>query len=320
MTSDFNSGCFPSVARVTVILFGVFMPLSSGAADNTCLPKTIAQALKRNADALNPVTASWELKRSSRLSLDELLKLLREPAMRGFFDPEYVTLTFQEGKFYYNHKATQWADNKYSEWNVDTRFDGSVMYGGDSTRSRQTVGISDLNYLRTHHPDWNVYAADYFEAAGFEVHTEQGSIDRPPESELLYLVGHGCRVASVKDVTLESKKGVLVGTTGPEGRVTFLLDPAMQYAVVEMHKYSRNGELAQATANSQLIELNSPRVWLPQRSHVINYTFVTIPGKIAKEPLFSTEIVVKELHQNVWPPSRFVIELFQAWNYRGRHA
>ena len=69
--------------RLSSLVF--FMPLSSGAADNTCLPKTIAQALKRNADALNPVTASRELKRSSRLSLDELLKLLREPAMRGSF-------------------------------------------------------------------------------------------------------------------------------------------------------------------------------------------------------------------------------------------
>ena len=161
------------------------------------VPAAVALAVRHNANALNPLTVSWEQKSTSPLALDDLLALIRRPNQRELLLPEYVTMTYQGGVMCYNRRKTQWVGKGYSKWNSDITFDGKLLYSSDTTQIIRSVAIRDLEHLRAYCPKCYVLYAEYFEAAGFQVHNRNVTIHQPPESLLLYLIGHGAGVTAL---------------------------------------------------------------------------------------------------------------------------
>jgi hypothetical protein len=272
------------------------------------VPKAANEALARNETALNTLTVSWERTRRSHLPLDQLLRLIKWPNEKAFFHPEYVTLTYQDGRLCYNCKQTQWMEDRFRQVTSDIKFDGKALFIGNLRRSRPVVTIFDSDKLKTYEPECYVLYAEYLEAAGFEVHNRNATVHQPPESEVLYLIRQGADISNVRYVTAHSSKCLLVEVTRAEGRDVFVCDSAMQYAVREMKKYGRNGRLTQTTVNSQFVELPSPHIWLPMQCRVSNHNWHTIPETISKEPIIVTDIHVKELSQKAWPASHFMID------------
>ena len=304
LTENGNGLLAALVAGAIVVLAdGLSAPASGGD-----LPTEVVQALKDNGAALNPVTISWETKRSSRLPLDELLQLIKQPDEKAIFHPAYGTLTCQEGKFHCNHKYTQWATSRLLTLSYDKTFDGKLFYSADNTPVSPLAVVLDLDHLKTYHPDWSIFSVDYLEAAGFMFHSLRGTIERPPESLVLYLIDQKGQVLNVREATVDSKQCLLVEVTTAAGRIAFFLDLAMQYAVRKMEKYNGNGDLTRTTVNSQFVELPSPHVWLPRRCRVSDYTWYGVPQTVPKEPIVLTDIVVEEPSQKSWPPDRFVID------------
>lgn len=271
------------------------------------LPDQIVQDLKRNAASLNPLTVSWDRKRRSGLALEPLLDVIQSRDEKHFLEPEHDTVIYQQEKLWVNTKGAQWAGKKLVMINSDTAFDGELVYVSDSTTPIASVVIMDPAYLATQ-PDHFLYYCEYLEAAGFRVHNRHGTFRRPPESEVLSLIGRGGTASSVRNSVLDSDQCVEVEVTLPEGRRIFWLDQARQHAVRKHEHYNKNGALVRTTINSQFEELRSPRVWLPRRSLVRDHTWHTIPDKVFKDPILTTSLEVTDLSRKTWPSDRFVID------------
>ena len=193
-----NRQCFQVVlAGILIPAIAHILPVPSRGED---LPAQVVRDLKDNTAAVNRLTISWEQSRSSRLALDELLEFIKAPGRRAFFHTEYKTVIYQEGKLSCNTKYTQWIDGKFIKVNHDCAFDGKLLYVGDSTDLIPSVIIRDLGNLAAYNTEYYVYYCEYLEAAGFKVHNRHGTIHRAPESDLLYLIGHGGQISSVRDV------------------------------------------------------------------------------------------------------------------------
>jgi hypothetical protein len=295
-----------ALATIAALENGI-TPLA-GAAE---LPEAVLQALRSNALALNPLTVSWTQERSSSLPLEKLLQDTKQPDEKALFNPQDVTLSYQGGAFLCFRKYTEWEkrSGEFFTWYSDCRFDGQALYDGNSMNRRPLITVEDLNYARTHYPNAKRFFAEYLVAAGFQVHNRNATIERPPESELLYLLDSGGQVSNVHDVTDDSNTLLAVDVSTSDGRARFLLDPAMRYAVHRTERFNQNNELTQTTVNSQFVELPSPHVWLPEKSQVSDYTWWTIAGTIAKTPFIVTDFHVTKLSQELKPPDQFAIAL-----------
>ena len=267
----------------------------------------VVRDLDSNTAGVRQLSVSWERSRSSKLALDDLLKLIATPDDKDFFLPEFNTVIYQQGKIWRNRTSKDWSDGRLYDRNDDHAFDGKLLYFSDSTREFPVIGILDLDYLATRNSDNFVFYCEFLEAAGYKVYNRFGTIHQPPESELLHLVNHGAEVTGIRLDNVETSTCLSVIVTTQEGRVAFWLDVDKQYAVRKRVSYNYLGKKLTTTVNSEFAEINSPHVWLPKRSVVSHYTWPTIPDNISSDPIVLTDIVVKDLSQKVWPPERFVI-------------
>jgi hypothetical protein len=306
--SEYSNKVSVIVAAIAIVAMEHIFVASARGAD---LPETVVLALKSNAAALDPVTVSWKQSRSSPTSLEELLQLTKQPDEKAFFHPENVTVTFQGNAFLCFRKQIQWEKRSqdYMTWYRDCRFDGKALYTGNSMERRPLISVEDLNFAKKRFPNANRYHAEYFVASGFKVHNKNATIERPPESDLLYLVDHGGQISNGREVVIDSRALLSVDVLRADGRTRFLLDPSMQYAVYQSEQYNSEGTMTQKTTNGQFVELSSPHVWLPKHCRVDDYTWWTISKTVSTQPIVITNIEVEQLGQQLEPETRFVIDL-----------
>jgi hypothetical protein len=300
------------LAAALASAIGQHLPVMSCAAD---LSDQIVTALDAKATAVSHLTVSWQQTRTSRLALDELLELIHRPTHRAFLHARYETVIYQGGRLWSNSKYTQWVEGKFVEVSGYRAFDGKLFFSGNNSDFAPSVAIRDLDYLSSHNPDHYVYHAPYLTAAGFKVHNRFGTIDLAPESLLLHLVDNGGQVVATREEALDSIRCLVVEVDMPTGREVFYLDPAIQYATRKRETFDDAQNRLQATLNTKFEKLASPPVWLPRACQIRDYTWRTVPEKIAVEPILVTCLAVTNLNQKVWPAERFVMDHSQPGSF-----
>lgn len=280
------------------------------------LSEEVRSALERNANAIEQITADWSTKRTTSLAPKVLYEALQIGESPDFLLPRNTRFVRHGTMFYalrdsLSQRPTDKAAIAYA---AELAFDGRNFYEGTSEDRSKAQGrdaiLRILPYERSVEtvPDGCMVILDYFEAAGFQVPNTARTIRQPANSLLLKLLDDGAAVTEIADHEEDPSTTVLVTLADSARIYRFSLDKSLGYAVREQQTLTRDGRLLMAVANSDFVPMKVSHIWLPKRSLIRWHSwYTTPPGRAFKDPLFTEELRVAEIHQEPVDVGLFVL-------------
>lgn len=278
------------------------------------LPDELSAALAENARNLSPVSVSWTMTYTTERDMDEARAIGRFTEGGDFFEPRHVQFHRDHNRFRYWMLTWRHAGKRRDAYWFHSLSDGTNLYHGN-LRGDQLNAVA-VDYVAQPVPREAtsiVFIAEYFERAGFKLHSVRNQIERPDMSMLLYLLDRQLTLREVAEETVDGRDCtvVKVSSTGKNRLHVFYFDPALGHALRRYEQRTLDGTPVQITVNSDFAEFTNPSIWLPRRSQTDWYTWVTIAETILEEPLVQEQIEVTELSKEDIAPETFLVDLKQ---------
>lgn len=284
--------------------------------DNLIMPENTTEVLKKNASELNPISLVWKKKRTSVLSIKNLILKTKCLYDYDFLGSETSVFMWQNNQFYYfytdnNAIVGDFKDLPYA-YEVDEKklkiaesisersFDGKDYYSGNGYQSESSgLGIYPIQKMQDRtYPD--VVNQEYTSFIGYKFPNTGTELGNSPIAYVLYLVNNGtlidCRTEqSTTDgelLFLKIKSKDIWSNT--ERVFNFWLVNKYGAVVKKFTIESLDGKLVQAVENHDFFKLSNKSVYFPQKTTVNYYSYHTIPLDISKTPIFTDEYVLVE--------------------------
>ena len=184
-------------------------------------------------------------------------------------------------------------------------FDGECLYSGNGalpdTFHSPGLIITPLEQLESQtgqlcYPEFLGHAGLAFPYSGSDLAT-------PPSSSILRVLQQGGSLVRVQDTSVNRQKGVLVDMVG-KGRwpqtdethsFSYQLLPEYGYAVCRWEERTPDGKILRSVENGDFMKVPGTEVYLPKRSVVEYYTWVTIPTEVTSQPLLQETFTVENV-------------------------
>jgi hypothetical protein len=316
---------------LVAFLWGIFCSYAAHSEEVPQLPENIAKSLKMNASELDPLSITWKRSRSSSLSARELLTMIGYVHSWSFLQPCDVLFKWQDGCAYLRNSSNciipgpvrkvepfGWDNNLNLKIGIDERsFDGKSCYGGNGPKPDRNhdpgLIIEPLELVESQtyelcYPEFLGYAGIAFPRCGSE-------LKQSPTSSLLRLLEQGCSLIRVQDSSVNGKKSLIVDLRGkgrwPEDNQNYLFSytllPDYRYAVQRIEQRSLDGKLLQSVENNNFMIVPGRESYLPKKSTVRYYTWISIPKKVTEQPLLEDVFTVDEVNTQTIDKKQFCL-------------
>jgi hypothetical protein len=240
LTKKFRRAHMSPIHIKHVVLIALAISPTYSLAAQTGLPDKVEQALRENARAIDPLTVSWKLQRTSSWSNEALAPLVGDPIMNGSFIPEETTYRCQGGKVYsfLHHlggvrSVEDSKTNPSQKYKVDLQIrladeescDGVSAYTGNGIEVAKSQNITPNVMIRRLHNlvkkkgDISLADPGYVMESGFRTpQAPQDFLEEGihPESHVLWLLKHGGILKSAKEEAVDGMPCFVVEISGSE--------------------------------------------------------------------------------------------------------
>lgn len=237
--------CYNSRFRVALFMclslvwLAINMPLHCWA-DEMRLSVAVERALAENARAIDPLSLTWKMSRTSDWKADDLAPMIGDPIMNGLYIPEEVRFKCQGGKVfaYVTHlgcvvEAGRDPNGEMMNYRTDLKMkytyelscDDALFYSGNgietakSQRQNPALHIRRLTMLAAEKADMQLINPGYVHEAGFWLPcTAQDFLDadNQPQAHILWLLAHGAVLEKVHQQTIDGVSCLVVELRGSD--------------------------------------------------------------------------------------------------------
>jgi hypothetical protein len=282
------------------------------------IPEPVRQALESNAKALNPITITWKLKRSSDLPARRAESLIGATGI--FFQPREGRLMWDNGKFY-SYLGIELGPPPSDKMVVEITFDGGDRYCVTKSGGKgPPVALKDpLSELVANDQDISFVDKAFLLQVGFRIpdQVKEYEAKQPAKSLPLYLVEHGARVVEVGSEEVDGVKCMALALRADKREIRFALDPAKGYAVRRYTEWTRPGALASRAVCSDFTQLPNSALWIPRKVEVEWHIWPPALVQPVKEAVFREAFQILELNNEPIPTDRFVLNFDKPGTYVG---
>lgn len=322
--------------RIAAVIAAAIAPWSA-ATRAAAPPAELVEALKRNADALSPLTVKWVQQLGSDATLEEWLRKVKYEAYNvDEFTPVDVVYAWQDGMSYFQEKKLttdissaitigddgrahartdvvftdlpRELSDREAACNLSKSFRGQHReYGLAHDGAAATLSIDRVDDPKYFGRENKFFNTTYFEQAGFAIPRAISELRNGAPSLPLYLLDHGADFTGIYEASTAGVDCVVIELQDQNLRKRFFLDASRAHAVLRREELSESGQLTAVAEMRDFVKFSDPDLWLPKHCDVAYHTWWTIPDVVTDEPLATLKIDVSDINKEKIPLDRFTL-------------
>ncbi|MDR1963192.1 MAG: hypothetical protein LBQ50_05395 [Planctomycetaceae bacterium] len=302
------------------------------------IPEYLQKILVTNTNEMKTCTIVWTQSRSTDMSFESLLETLKMPHAYGFLNKEGCAFMWQDGSGYLHTRLVDGSvtnksgkplppaykinkndeDYIYEDGLVEKSMDHFKYYQGNGVqRDSRYLSIWPIDKMRLGtQQHFGCFSQYYTTCIGYKFPFFGSELKMPLMSYILFLIDDG-EVLDIDDgITLDGDPSILIKIKSKsifdwnqkERIFTFWLIKRYNYAIKRCEISSLDNRMCYLIQNDNFFEFKKNILYIPRRTTISYYTYLTISDTIFLEPLFKEEISLSEISTKKIDPNLFSLD------------
>jgi len=271
------------------------------------LPQDVAIILENNVKQLDPISFAWVTTRTTNMDKKTFFTKMKMEESFGFLEPVVNSFMWQKGSAYSFRAANTvinldiggkkkffaYDDNlPLSLYGCHYAIDGKNYYSAGTYQTEKTPGSISIHPLTS---EVVAIVQPITFCYGYRFPLFGKEFSTPPSSYVNYLAEKFGVVQTknsfvdnldIFEIELKSQGYNVFDNNQVDRRITFMLLPSYNYAVKQIDIKSIDNRLAHRVINDQFQIIPNTSVYIPHKTVIEHYNYVTIDNNNRSSPLF----------------------------------